>query len=105
MTQQAELLSKINKLPPQYFREAIDFVGYLQQKAQQEANNTEPEQEAGERIVRLSIDSDGKLLLTKELIDEMIKNSPRTQALTGILSGMGGIDLDEMRMERLRKHI
>ena len=36
MTQQAELMKKIEKLPPQYFREAIDFVGYLQQKAQTE---------------------------------------------------------------------
>ena len=32
MTQQAELLRKIEKLPPQYFGEVIDFVGYLQQK-------------------------------------------------------------------------
>jgi len=36
MTQQAELLKKIDKLPPQYFGEVIDFVGYLQHKAQQE---------------------------------------------------------------------
>jgi len=36
MTQQAELLSKIEKIPPRYFREIIDFVGYLQHKAQQE---------------------------------------------------------------------
>jgi len=35
MTQQAELLKKIDKLPPQYFGEVIDFVGYLQHKAQQ----------------------------------------------------------------------
>jgi len=33
MTQQAELLNKINKLPPQYFGEVINFVGYFQQKA------------------------------------------------------------------------
>jgi|GEM_PF-1451740 len=37
MTQQAELLKKINTLPPQYFAEVIDFVGYLQYKAQQAA--------------------------------------------------------------------
>ena len=33
MTQQAELFRKIEKLPPQYFGEVIDFVGYLQYKA------------------------------------------------------------------------
>ena len=33
MTQQAELMNSINKLPPQYFKEVIDFVGYLQHKA------------------------------------------------------------------------
>jgi len=33
MTQQAELLKKIDTLPPKYYGEVIDFVGYLQQKA------------------------------------------------------------------------
>ena len=32
MTQQAELMKKIEKLPPQYLGEIIDFVGYLQHK-------------------------------------------------------------------------
>jgi len=32
MTQQAELLRKIDTLPPEHFGEVIDFVGYLQQK-------------------------------------------------------------------------
>jgi len=36
MTQQAELLNKINKIPQKYFSEVIDFLGYLQHKAQQE---------------------------------------------------------------------
>lgn len=36
MTQQAELLRKIDKLPPKFFSEIIDFVAYLQHKAQQE---------------------------------------------------------------------
>jgi len=35
MTQQAELLQRIDKLPSEYFGEVIDFVGYLQQKASQ----------------------------------------------------------------------
>jgi len=36
MTQQAELLKKIDTLPPKYFGEVIDFVGYLQNKERQE---------------------------------------------------------------------
>ena len=40
MTQQAELFRKIENLPPQYFGEVIDFVGYLQQKAQ---NDNKPQ--------------------------------------------------------------
>jgi len=39
MTQQAELLQKIDTLPPEYFGEVIDFVGYLQQKARQETTS------------------------------------------------------------------
>ena len=34
MIQQAELLRKIDTLPPEYFGEVFDFVAYLQQKAQ-----------------------------------------------------------------------
>jgi len=33
MTQQAELLKRIDTLPSKYYGEVIDFVGYLQQKA------------------------------------------------------------------------
>jgi len=39
MTKQAELLKKIDKLPPRYFSEVIDFVGYLQHKSQNEAHS------------------------------------------------------------------
>ena len=38
MTQQAELLKKIDKLPPRYFGEVIDFLRYLQHKAAQQEN-------------------------------------------------------------------
>jgi hypothetical protein len=60
MTQQADLLSKIDKLPPKYLGEVIDFVEYLQQKVKNEhyedeiaaykamAADTEREQEARE---------------------------------------------------------
>jgi len=36
MIRQAELLNIVDKLPPKYFGEVIDFAGYLQQKALQE---------------------------------------------------------------------
>jgi hypothetical protein len=35
----------------------------------------------------------------------MMKNSPITQSLSGILSSLGDVDLDEIRMERLKKHL
>jgi hypothetical protein len=37
MTMQAELQKEIETLPPKYFSEVVNFVGYLQKKAQQEA--------------------------------------------------------------------
>ena len=36
MTQQAELIKNIDKLPSKFVGEIIDFVAYLQYKAQQE---------------------------------------------------------------------
>ncbi|MCL2067254.1 MAG: hypothetical protein FWG99_07285 [Treponema sp.] len=36
MTRQAELLNIVDKLPPKYFGEVIDFAGYLQHKARHE---------------------------------------------------------------------
>jgi len=58
MTERAELLEKIDKLPAKYFGEVFDFVAYLQQKAHEEnddvaayqamAADTEREREAHE---------------------------------------------------------
>ena len=36
MTQQAELLNIIDKIPQRYFGEVVSFLRYLQHKAQQE---------------------------------------------------------------------
>jgi len=36
MTQQAKLHQKIDKLPPEFFGEVIDFVEYLEKKKRQE---------------------------------------------------------------------
>ena len=41
MTQQAELFRNIDKLPPKFFSEIIEFVAFLQFKAKQENLNTE----------------------------------------------------------------
>jgi len=91
MTQQAELLKKIDALPPKYFGEVIDFVGYLEKKARQD--------------IPLSEDNNGKIRLTRKELDEMLQDCPHTLALSGILSGMDDVDLDEIRMERLAKHL
>ena len=39
MTERAELLREIDKLPPQYFDEVFDFVEHLREKVQNEDNN------------------------------------------------------------------
>jgi hypothetical protein len=43
--------------------------------------------------------------ITRKQIREMRKDCPITQSLSGILSGMGDVDLDEWRMKRLAKHL
>ncbi len=59
MTEQAELIQEIDKLPSRYIGEVLDYVGYLQKKTQNEntddidaykamAADTEREQEACE---------------------------------------------------------
>ena len=50
-------------------------------------------------------DSNGKFILTKEIMEEMERNSPHTRALSGILAHLGDVDLDEVRMKRLSKHL
>ena len=52
MTQQAELIREIDRIPQKYFSEVISFLGYLQHKAQQEQqaqNNNAVEQPQGRR--------------------------------------------------------
>jgi len=39
MTERAALLNEIEKLPPKYFGEVINFVEYLRQKTQKEYGN------------------------------------------------------------------
>ena len=45
----------------------------------------------------------GKIRLTKEMIEEMAQNSPTLQKLTGILHT--DMTLDEIRKARLAKHL
>jgi len=91
MTQQAELHRKIDTLPPEYFGEVIDFVGYLQKRAANKVGVVAP----------LSQENNGKIRLTRKELDEMLQGCPHTLALSGILSGRGDVDLDEIRMKRL----
>ncbi|GHV94708.1 hypothetical protein AGMMS50293_10280 [Spirochaetia bacterium] len=95
MTQQAELYRRIDTLPPKYFVEVIDFVGHLEQKARKELD---PKAAAAK-------DGNGKLHFTKKEWEEFLQSCPITQSLTGILSDMGDVDLDEWRMKRLAKHL
>ena len=48
---------------------------------------------------------DNKIRFTRKELDEMVKDCPITQSLSGILSGAGDVDLDEIRMARLAKHL
>jgi hypothetical protein len=50
-------------------------------------------------------DNNGIPRITRKQIKEMRKDCPITQSLSGILSGMGDVDLDEWRMKRLSKHL
>ena len=106
MTQQVEIMNKIDKIPPKYFGEVIDFLGYLQHKAEQEANDTKPEQNSCESITQIPTDSNGKFLLTRDVIEEIEKTCPHTSALSGILSELRDADLDDIRYKALaEKHL
>jgi hypothetical protein len=46
-----------------------------------------------------------KLRLTKKELDEMLDKSPITRELTGILSNLGDITVEQIRDERLARHL
>jgi len=48
-----------------------------------------------------------KLRLTKKELDEILQNSdtPHTDALTGILTHLGDVSAEQIREERLAKHL
>ena len=49
--------------------------------------------------------NNGKLCLTKKELDEMLEKSPITRELTGILSDLGDITIEQIREERLAKYL
>ena len=51
----------------------------------------------------IPVNSEGKFILTKEVIEEMERNSPTLHKIAGILHT--DMTLDEIRMERLAKHL
>ena len=87
MTQQALLLKEIDGLPPKYLGEVIDFAGYLRQKAARETSESAAPKDKG----------------ALRNADEGAK-SP-VDALVGILSGFGDITIEQIRDERLAKHL
>jgi len=46
-----------------------------------------------------------KLRFTKKELDEMLENCPITRELSGLLSGLGNISVEQIREERLAKHL
>ena len=46
-----------------------------------------------------------KLRITKKELDEMLEKSPITRELTGILSDLGDISIQQIRDERLARHL
>ena len=46
-----------------------------------------------------------KLRLTKKELDEMLDKSPITRELTGILSDLGDITIEQIREERLARYL
>ena len=46
-----------------------------------------------------------KLRLTQKELDEMLENCPITRELSGLLSGLGNITVEQIRKERLAKHL
>jgi hypothetical protein len=108
MTQQAELINKIEKIPPKYFGEIVDFLGYLQNKAQKEKNDaaaisaeSSPAESSANKPK--TVGSDGKFHFTRKEWNEMLESSPITKKLTGILHT--DMTLEEIRMARLAKHL
>ena len=52
-------------------------------------------------------DNNGKLHLTKKELDEMLQNAqtPISDSLTGVLSHLGDITIEQIREERLAKYL
>ena len=64
---------------------------------------TEPSLKADDSFPR---NKDGKIILTKEVIEKMLNDSPFTRELGGILSNLKDADLDEIRYNALaEKHL
>ena len=49
--------------------------------------------------------SNKKKLITRQELDELRKNSPTLHELSGILSHLGDVDLDEVRKARLARQL
>jgi len=46
-----------------------------------------------------------KIRLTKRELDKMLENCPITQELSGLLSDLGNITIEQIREERLAKYL
>jgi len=67
-----------------------------------EKNETKPLAKAD---VSIPGDKEGRIVISREKLDEMVKNSPSLHKLTGILSKLRDADLDAIRYKALvEKH-
>ena len=97
MTQEAELHRNIDNLPPKYFGEVINFVAYLQHKAQNEENPV--------LTTKFPASNTGRIRLTKIELEKMLEKSPITRELSGLLADLGDISADQIREERLARYL
>jgi len=54
---------------------------------------------------QVPVNDEGKIILNKQVVEKLLADAPHTRALAGILSGVGDITLEQIRDERLARHL
>jgi len=100
MIERSALLQEIENLPPRYYGEVIDFVGYIKEKKVKEDLSLEKAAENAAEKKPVTINS---LQLTMAQIEEWAK-APEIQSIVGALNGMGllaDISIHDIQNQRL----
>jgi len=53
----------------------------------------------------LPVNGEGKIILNKQVMEKLLADAPHTHALAGILSSLGNVTLEQIRDERLARHL